>query len=185
MKKIVCLYGGPGSGKSTIAAGLFFKLKQENFNCELNREYVKEWVWEGRKIKPGDQTYYFAKQSRKERLYMERKLDFIITDSPLILTHFYGLKYDYFEQTQNTSLIMLAHHHKVCQYYGYKIEHFFLSRSKAFNPEGRNETEEEAKNCDVQIETLLKEKQIKYTNINTSIPELAIQKIIMSLKGLN
>jgi len=39
MKKIVCLWGGPGTGKSTTCAGLFSKLKQQKFNVEMNREY--------------------------------------------------------------------------------------------------------------------------------------------------
>lgn len=46
MKKIICLYGGPGAGKTTTSAGLFFKLKSMGHTCELNREYVKDWVWE-------------------------------------------------------------------------------------------------------------------------------------------
>src|SRR3990167_3023132 len=102
MKKIICLYGGPGSGKSTMAALLFGKIKQLGFNCELNREYIKEWYWEKRQIQPGDQTYFFAKMSRRERTYILNNLDFIITDSPLIITHFYGLKYDEMEQKYNT-----------------------------------------------------------------------------------
>ena len=81
-KRIICLYGGPGTGKSTTCAGLYYKLKMTGYNAEMNREYVKEWVWEGRNIQTGDQTYFFAKQARKERLYILQGLDFIITDSP-------------------------------------------------------------------------------------------------------
>jgi len=165
MKTIVCLYGGPGSGKSTTSARLFAELKTKGFNCEMNREYVKEWVWEGRAIKPGDQTYFFAKQARKERLYMDSGVDVIITDSPLILTHFYGMKYDIFEQTANTSLVMLAHHHAVCKHYGYKVEHFVLSRNKPYNPNGRYQDEETAKSYDVEIQDLLNSRGIKYTVI--------------------
>ena len=68
MKVIVCLYGGPGTGKSTTGAALYARFKQADYNAEMNREYIKEWVWEGREVKPGDQTYFFAKQARKERL---------------------------------------------------------------------------------------------------------------------
>ncbi len=38
MKKIICLYGGPGAGKSTTAAGVYHHLKMLGFNCEMNRE---------------------------------------------------------------------------------------------------------------------------------------------------
>lgn len=168
MKKIICLYGGPGAGKSTLAAELFVILKKMKFNCEMNREYVKEWVWEGRKVKEGDQTYFFAKQSRKERQYIEQSLDFIITDSPLVLTHFYGLKYDPMERECNTSLIMLKHHHIFCQKNGYKVEHYFVKRKEHYNPSGRNQTEEEAKQYDTEIRELLASLNIRLTDISTA-----------------
>lgn len=182
MKKIICLYGGPGSGKSTTAAGLFYELKMRGFNCELNREYIKDWVWEGRKFDEGDQTYFFAKQSRKERILIKNNLDLIITDSPLILTHFYGLKYDWMEQNFNTSEIMLKHHHEFCKRYGYKTEHFILDRAKDYNPAGRNQTEEEAKGFDSEIKALLDLKGIKYTSVGRNpIPEI-LKAIVISTK---
>jgi len=166
MKKIVCLYGGPGSGKSTICSGLFFEAKLHGINVEMNREYIKEWVWEGRGIKPGDQTYFFSKQARKERLYMENGIDLIITDSPLVLTHFYGMKYDKFEQENNTSLVMLKHHHEICKYYGYKVDHYFIKRVGKYNQEGRYQTEEEAIKIDLEIKDMLNNLNIKYDIID-------------------
>ena len=46
MKKtlVVNLLGAPGSGKSTIAASIFSKLKFQNLNVELVSEYAKELV---------------------------------------------------------------------------------------------------------------------------------------------
>lgn len=178
MKKIVCLYGGPGAGKSTTAAGLYYKLKAKGVNAELNREYIKDWVWEGREVKPGDQTYYFAKMARKERIYMEAGVDVIITDSPLILTHFYGLKYDEFERKSNTSLTMLKHHHEICKHYGYKVEHFILHRNKPYNPEGRYQDEETAKSFDAEIKQLLTDKNIKFEEIYGIDPDNTISNII-------
>ena len=168
MKLIVCLYGGPGTGKSTTCAGLYTLFKQEGFNSEMNREYIKEWVWEGRKVKPGDQTYFFAKQARKERQYMENNIEVIITDSPLILTHFYGLKYDSFEKEYNTSLKMLEQHHAICKSYDYKVEHIFLKRVKEYNPAGRFQTEEKAKEYDVEMKNMLNNMKIKYKEFDAN-----------------
>lgn len=165
MKKIICLYGGPGSGKSTTCSSLFSKLKMNGYNCEMNREYIKEWVWEGRKVQPGDQTYFFSKQSRRERLYMKEGLDAIITDSPLIFAHYYGLKYDIFEQMNNTSIVMLQHHHTICKYYGYKVEHYFLERCKPYNPAGRFQNEEDAKKIDKEIYEILNQHNINFKSI--------------------
>ena len=43
---VINLFGGPGCGKSTIAALLFGKLKQNGINCEMALEYAKDKVWE-------------------------------------------------------------------------------------------------------------------------------------------
>jgi len=37
-------FGGPGVGKSTLAAQLFGWLKAENFDAELVQEFVKTWA---------------------------------------------------------------------------------------------------------------------------------------------
>lgn len=179
MKKIICLYGGPSAGKSTTCAGVFYHLKLKGYNGEMNREYVKEWVWENRDIRVGDQTFFFAEQSRKERIYIENGLDFIVTDSPLVLTHFYGLKYDELEQNCNTSLVMLKHHHEFCKSRGYKVEHYLLRRKKPYNPAGRYQTEEEAKQYDVEIQELLDSLGIKYKIIDGD--ETAVSNIITDL----
>ena len=181
MKKIICLYGGPGTGKSTTAAKLFAEAKQAGFNAEMNREYVKEWVWEGREIKAGDQTYFFAKQARKERQYMAAGVELIITDSPLILTHFYGMKYCKYEQQFNTSLHMLKQHHAICKDRGYKVEHYILSRNdRPYNPEGRYQTESQAKEFDTEIKDMLDSLGIKYKVINTVDVDVILNDINLS-----
>ena len=179
-KRIICLYGGPGCGKSTTCAGLFYKLKLLDYNCEMNREYIKEWVWEGRTPLEGDQTYFFSKSSRAERIYIKNNLDFIITDSPLILTHFYGLKNDPFEQKYNTSLNMLKNHHDFCKEHGYKTEHFFLQRTKQYNQSGRFEDEHTANEYDKEILKMLNTFNIKYDIItaNENSVDIIMDKLI-------
>lgn len=44
MTSVINLIGGPGSGKSTTAAGLFFRMKSMGVRCELVTEYAKELV---------------------------------------------------------------------------------------------------------------------------------------------
>lgn len=161
-RRVICFWGGPGTGKTTTSAGVFTKLKKLDFDCEMNREYVKDWVWEKRTIKPGDQTYIFAKQSRRERQYIENKLDYIISDSPMALSILYGRLHDKYEQEHNACLAMLKQHHAFCKDHGYKTEHIFLSRKKKYNPNGRFQTEEEAIEIDFQCLSLLNELNINY-----------------------
>lgn len=179
-KKIVCLYGGPGCGKSTTCAGLFYKLKILGFECEMNREVIKEWVWENRSPKDGDQSYFFAKMARRERIYMDNELDFIITDSPLILCHFYGLKFDKFEQMTNTSLSMLKAHHAYAISKGYKTDHFLIKRTKPYSQAGRYQTEEQAKEIDCEVEGILNSMNIKYTPVNGG--ETCVDEILRYLE---
>ena len=47
---IVCnLFGSPGTGKSTLAAYVFAKLKMLGINCELVTEFAKDKTWENNK----------------------------------------------------------------------------------------------------------------------------------------
>src|SRR4051812_46140966 len=88
MTKVINLFGGSGLGKSTTAAGLFYEMKLRGIHCELIREYVKQWAWDGTKIGPMDQVYIFGKQAEAEsRIY--GKVDIAVTDSPLLLSPIY------------------------------------------------------------------------------------------------
>lgn len=164
-KRIICLYGGPSTGKSTTCAGLFYKLKIAGYECEMNREYIKDWIFEEREPSPGDQSYFFAKMARKERIYINYGLDFIITDSPLILTHYYGMKHDLLEQMTNTSLAMLKHHHRYCQHKNYKVDHFYIERAKKYSSCGRVHSEEESLQCDKEIKKMLEDFSINYKTV--------------------
>lgn len=178
-KKIICLHAGPGAGKSTICAGLFYFLKVRHYNAEMNREYIKEWVWEGRNLRTGDQTYLFAKQSRRERIYIEQGLDFIVTDSPLLLNYFYGQKYDPYEQKYGTIPKMLENHHKFCKEHGYKVEHFFINRPDSYDPTGRYQSKEESLQCDREIKDLLKEFNVNFHEVQTG--ENTVEEILAIL----
>lgn len=165
-KRIICLYGGPGAGKSTTCAHLFALLKQKGYDCEMNREYIKDWVWEDRAIIPGDQVYLFAKQSRKERTYILKNIEYIITDSPLILNHYYGLKFDKYEKEFKTCKELLKQHHQFCKDNDYKVEHFVINRVKEYNPNGRFQTKDEASLFDIEITDLLDNMKVKYDNVD-------------------
>ncbi len=84
MTKVINFFAGPGTGKSTTAAGLFHRMKMDGENVELVTEYAKDMVWEGRHSVLDDQIYLFAKQNRRIVRLID-KVDYIITDSPLLM----------------------------------------------------------------------------------------------------
>jgi nicotinamide riboside kinase len=165
VKKIVCLWGGPGTGKSTTCAAVFAMLKKAGFNAEMNREYVKDWVWEGRKINHGDQVYITAKQAKKEATYVRSGVNFIITDSPLSLASFYGDIYDKYEAQFGACKQIVKQHYQLCLDHGYKIEHFFLVRTKEYKTEGRLQDEATARLYDSQIKNFLDNYPINYNTV--------------------
>lgn len=114
--KVVNLFGGPGSGKSTRAAELFAYAKKQGENVELVTEYAKDMVWEDRANILDDQLYILGKQNR--RLHRLRgAVDYVITDSPLLLGAYYAranyfrtfraLAIEVFESYDNINVFLL------------------------------------------------------------------------------
>jgi AAA domain len=92
MSKIINLFGGPGIGKSTQAAGLYTEMKRHHMNVEYTYEFPKEVAWEGNISQLKDQFFITANQHRNiSRLY--GKVDYIIVDSPIVLGCFYEQRY--------------------------------------------------------------------------------------------
>lgn len=143
--KVVNLYGGPGSGKSTFASGLHYELKLLGYDAEIVPEFAKDLVWEERDQTLTDQGYIFNKQNhRLHRLNENGKLDFVIVDSPLLLSLFYG-------QNEPASF----HQYVKDTYSKYCNVNIFLERKKKYNPNGRLQTEDQAKEIDTAIRSLL------------------------------
>jgi hypothetical protein len=90
----ICLYSGPGAGKSTIAAWLFAKLKMDGIEVEHVTEYVKGWALIGRQLTSFDQTYILCKQLNREDIVLRNNTSLVVTDSPLFLCVCYGRKYN-------------------------------------------------------------------------------------------
>ncbi len=143
--KVINLYGGPGTGKSTTAADLFAIMKWGNYNVELVNEYAKEVTWEKRFTILEDQFYVTAKQNRK-LWRIKNQVEWAITDSPLIMSLAYAQP-DY-----------LPKHFADCVhevFNTYDNINIFLKRAKPYHELGRNQTEQEAQALDVKIKELL------------------------------
>lgn len=66
MTKIINIFGGPGVGKSGIAAGVFSKMKANHIQVEFAAEVAKDYVWEERfNVLKNDQLAIFAKSHRR------------------------------------------------------------------------------------------------------------------------
>lgn len=168
---MVGMVAGPGTGKSTTAAGVFFELKQRGVNCELVGEYAKDVVWGRTTVTLGNQIYIFGKQYHRLWRLMGQ-VDVIVTDAPIIMSLYYGGKMgDTFKK-----LVLQTHHDMENMTY-------FLERVKEYNPAGRMQTEDEAREVDGVLRGLLDEHGIAYTPVRADrhAPDVIADEVVYRL----
>lgn len=161
---VINLYGGPGTGKSTTAGDLFAYLKKRGVNCELVREYVKDWVWEQRKIRASDQVYILAKQSRKEQI-LYGQVDVIITDAPMWLSPIYESEYGIFPYVCDDIVFKFQ---QEAEAQGVHFEHVFLNRVHEYDPTGRFQNKEQAIEIDNKIKNYLTKARIEFSQFDAT-----------------
>jgi len=153
---IVNLFAGPGAGKSTGAAYIFSKLKLAGIDCEYVSEFAKDKVWEKNDEVFKNQFYITGKQSFKiSRCF--GKVDVIITDSPIALGALYAPK----EQPMLRAACL-----EEFEKYNKHNLNIFISRVKAYNPNGRNQTEGEAKEIDGKTSKFLESHEIPFVVVD-------------------
>lgn len=154
MTRVVNLYGGPGSGKSTMAWHLAAELKYRGVNVEYVHEWVKLAAWEQRPaIFWQAQQHIYGNQSWLLEC-TAKGADIIVTDCPLLMGLAYmdtnRPDYTYFEE------VVYA------DYARYDNLNIFVNRVKPYNPKGRNQTETDAKVKDKEIFSLLEEFSVDF-----------------------
>jgi adenylate kinase family enzyme len=138
MTKVISLYGPPGAGKSTAAAGLYYFLKKKGYHCELVREYVKNWVWEGKTPGTFDQPYLWGKQLKYESICYG-KVDYIITDSPCALAGFY----EYLHEEDHVIQEAVFNLFNKAKKNGVEYVNYWLTPGDDYDERGRMQTKEE------------------------------------------
>lgn len=93
MTKIINLFGGPGIGKSSIAAGITYKLKKNHISCDNPYEFPKVLAWDENHNAIKDQLYVLANQHRGI-VKSYGKVDYIVLDSPILLSLTYKNYYE-------------------------------------------------------------------------------------------
>lgn len=179
MKKtvVINLFGGPGSGKSTLSAELYWKMKKAGMSVELVREYVKDWAWENRKVDQYDQIYISGNQAKRETsLY--GKVDYIITDSPMLLSPFYGDYYSKLDYILPSVVGLMSH----AETNGVSYHNYLLKRNKPYVAEGRYENEEQAKDIDSALHSYLVDNKVNFDKLEVEDSKKA-DMILEKLNG--
>ena len=172
------IFGGPCSGKSTVAAQLFCQLRIQGTEVELIQEYVKDWAYEERQPKSFDQLYFLAKQIRRESLILDSGIDHIVTDSPVLMSCVYAFLGQF---PGASNLVGLCEHFEAA----YPSLNLFLDRGDLpYKKVGRYQTYEEAKELDGRIRGILDATSTRYvvlpaTDIEQilSVVQVAIEEV--------
>lgn len=154
--KIINIFGGPGIGKSTVAARLFCELKMMGKDVELVQEYAKDMVWENRSNILEDQLYIFAKQHRRLKRLVG-KVEYIVTDSPITL----GIEYMEEGNFESLKPLMLEAHNS------FNNANYMLNRQTKYNTIGRYHSEEQARELDQAFVKMLTEYQFPFVYVDT------------------
>lgn len=158
--KIINLYGGPGSGKSTTAAGLFSLMKMEGQRVELVTEFARDEINSGNSHRLQDQDWIFAHQHHRIQRLQDSGVDYVITDSPLLLMLVYAD--DVWCDKPYLSSFKTFVYEVNATYNSYN---FFIERNDEFFEDdgGRVHDLEQSKKIDERILAMLDYHRVPYT----------------------
>jgi GTPase SAR1 family protein len=178
--KIINLFGGPGVGKSTTAAKIYHDLQMNGYECDLPYEFPKQVAWEDNRSQITDQLFIFAGQHRNI-LRSYGKVDYIILDSPIILSLVYKNLYNegfpsilYGNDFDRMALGMFNYYDNI---------NFNIERNKmGYITEGRFQTYDESVSVDNKITKLLVDNNIDFIPIKQSkdIADKIVKHILIS-----
>lgn len=165
MTKIINLFGGPGIGKSSIAAGLTYKLKRQHITCDNPYEFPKLLAWDENHSAIRDQLFVLANQHRGI-VKSYGKVDYIILDSPILLSLTY--KSFYKSNEYPATLYGESFDKMVLDIYNrYDNINIVLKRSEGkHNNSERYQNLEESIELDTVIENSLKNNGLPYHTVN-------------------
>ena len=158
MKTVVINFiGGPGTGKSLMAALLFAHMKKDGFNVEYIQEFAKELVWKKEFDLLKDQLMVAKKQSSFISL-ISKSVKVIITDGPIFHNIYYG-KYVHFSENMKEIVDLVIEDQKK-----YNNINIFLKRNleNGYEESGRMQTESQAISIDPILISLLESYNINY-----------------------
>ena len=164
MSKIINIFGGPGIGKSSIAAGITYKLKKNHISCDQPYEFPKLLAWDNNHSAIQDQLYVLANQHRGI-VKSYGKVDYIVLDSPILLSLTYR---NYYKGTEYPSSLYGESFDKMVldTFNQYDNINIVLDRADGVhNNDERYQNLEESKELDGVIENSLIENNIPFHKI--------------------
>jgi GTPase SAR1 family protein len=164
MAIILNLFGGPGSGKTTLAAGIFHSLKILHKNVEIVSEFPKELILAQNQIALDNQFYVTGHQAYRQ--WSASKIyDYVIMDSPILL----GAIYNNDEHISAEFNAFLLKYHQE-----FDNINIYLKRDSnwLYSTKGRRHNSEEALSKDEEIFNFLVDNNIDFHEIDRMNPNI-------------
>ncbi len=169
--KCINLVSGPSCGKSVMSALIFAELKSMHKSAELVQEFAKQLVWTEQFEELNNQYHVSMTQYRWLKA-VDGKVDYIVTDSPLLL----GLLYNRIYPT-NVSNVQKTEEMILSKMSEFDNIYIFLERSDyPFERHGRVHTESQSHEIDDQLKSLMDSMGLQYLSVKSS--KTSISKII-------
>jgi len=153
------IFGGPGTGKSTTAAGLFYVMKLDNNRVEYIQEYAKDLTYGNDDVKLSDQLLLLGEQHHR-MFRLKDQVDFIIHDAPFINGMAYASN-DLIPLDEYQNLILAL-------YNRYNHINIFLQRNvdeHEYQEYGRAQTLEQSQEKDILIKELLNKYNLPFYEV--------------------
>lgn len=161
--KIINFFGGPGVGKSTLSFGLTYFLKKNGHSCEYVGEYAKDLTYLQRFYELKNQTHVFGEQLRR-LMIPYGQVEYIITDSPILLSLFYTNNVLPNDELGLEKLIPRT----FLKFHNYNF--LVVSDYAFYDPVGRNQTQEESQELGFKIKDYLDSSCYDYKEVNRHTP---------------
>lgn len=155
--KRICLFAGPGAGKSTTAFWILWRLKSLGVQCDFSREWIKRWAFAKREMdRLTDQVIVMGRQVEEECEALATGA-VVVTDSPVLLQAAYST---YDEDVRRAIIIEKGLQAK------YPTCNLFIDRyQRGFDGRGRWEGEAQAIAKDAAILDLMNQAGLEWVNV--------------------
>lgn len=169
---LINFVGSPSVGKSVISSLTFVHLKIDHNSSELVQEYAKLLCWQ-EKFEDLSNQWYVSKKQYEMLKAVYGKVDYLVTDSPLLL----GLHYNRYHP-ENVCDVKKTEEMILSKMSEFNNIYIFLKRNPNIPYEniGRIHNEEQSIEIEKNLKNMLDEFNLKYLEITSDI--LNIDKIM-------
>lgn len=173
----VCLFGGPGVGKSTLAHWLTSELAKANVDVEYVDEWIKRLAYQKANINGWMQRHVFNGQLEKEEFFLRHGVSTVVTDSPLLM------QLAYMDTPEARRFIPLCLADIKLFNEEYKSINIFLERGNLpYKSLGRWQTYDEALAMDQKIKGLMEEHLGDFYEFDTTDYKGILDEVFLRLK---